>query len=426
MRSPRVLMLCVSDTNGGAARTAFRIHKSVIENGIDSKMLVMYKGSNDSNVLSVKNFYKKSLLSEVTRFIIRKIRNKLQHARWNKYPDKENVFMSDLRAEPFNGALQKIEFDVLHLHYVNLHFLDLRELVGINKPIVWTLHDCWPFTGVCHYFYTCNKYKTECGDCPLLHSGKKSDLSNKIWKKKKAIYSQLDLHIISPSKWLAEESKKSSLMGSFPVQTIPNPIDTDLYSTGNQFESRILLNLKVSKIYILFCAINAVEDKNKGYNYLLDALRSLKIRTDITRFELLIVGSHKPKMELCDSMPVQYLGVVDSEPHMVSIYRAVNIAVVPSFSENFSNTILESLACGTPVVAFNIGGNADLIEHKRTGYLAREFVSDDFADGISWCLAENLAGVVSQNARQKVIDNYGNEGTSMKYSQLYNSLISKA
>lgn len=426
MSPPRVLMLCVSDTIGGAARTAYRIHNSVKANGIDSKMLVMYKGNTDDDVLCVKDFYNKTHLSEVARFIKRKIRNKLQHARWNKYPDKENLFMSDLRAEPFNGALQKIEFDVLHLHYVNLHFLDLRELVGINKPIVWTLHDCWPFTGVCHYFYTCNKYKTECGDCPLLHSGKKSDLSNKIWKKKSAIYRKLDLRIVSPSKWLAEESRKSSLMGSFPVHTIPNPIDTDLYSPGNQLEARMLLRMNVSKTYILFCAINAVEDKNKGYAYLLEALLKLKASTDISQFELLIVGSYKPQKELCDYMPVHYFGIIESEPLMVSIYRAVNITVVPSFSENFSNTILESLACGTPVVAFNIGGNADLIEHKRTGYLAQEFVSDDFADGINWCLAENLAGVVSQNARKKVIDNYGNEVTSSQYSQLYKSLISKA
>lgn len=419
-------MLCVSDTNGGAARTAYRIHKSVNGNEIDSKMLVMYKGTSDTDVLCVNDFYNKSFLSDVSRFIKRKIGNKLQKARWNKYPEKEKLFMSDLRAAPINGALQKVEFDVLHLHYVNLDFLDLRELLGINKPIVWTLHDCWPFSGICHYFYSCDKYKTECGDCPLLHSGTKKDLSNTIWKKKKAIYSKLDLHIVSPSKWLADESRKSSLMGSFPVHTIPNPIDTDIYSPGSQFEARMLLNLNVSKTYILFCAINAVEDKNKGYAHLLDALLRLKTITDISQFELLIVGSNKPQHELCGCMPVQYLGIIESEPLMVSIYRAANVTVSPSFSENFSNTILESHACGTPVIAFNIGGNADIIEHKKTGYLAQAFSPDDFADGISWCVAENLTGVVSQNARKKVIDSFGNEVTSMQYSQLYKSLLLKA
>lgn len=416
-------MLCVSDTNGGAARTAYRIHKSVNGNEIDSKMLVMYKGTSDTDVLCVNDFYNKSFLSDVSRFIKRKIGNKLQNARWNKYPDKENLFMSDLRAEPLNGALQKVKFDVLHLHYVNLEFLDLRELLGINKPIVWTLHDCWPFSGICHYFYSCDKYKSECGDCPLLHSGRKKDLSNTIWKKKKAIYSKLDLHIVSPSKWLAEECRKSSLMGSFPVQAIPNPIDTDLYSPGDQFEARKLLSLNVSKIYILFSAINAVEDKNKGYSHLLDALSRLKTRTDISQFELLIVGSNKPEHELCGCIPVHYLGIIESEPLMVSMYRAVNVTVSPSFSENFSNTILESHACGTPVIAFNIGGNADIIEHKETGYLAQAFSPDDFADGISWCLKNNSDRTLSGNARHKILNHFSFDQVAEQYKGLYRSLL---
>lgn len=416
---PKILMLSTSDINGGAAHSAYRIHKTVTDTGISCRLLVLYKGSEDTEVTTVNEFYRKSAFSEAVRFVKRKIGNKLQHARWNRYPDKENVFMSDLRAGPLNGALQKIEFDILHLHWVNLHFLDLCELVKINKPIIWTLHDCWPFTGICHYFYACSKYMDACGECPLLHSYRQNDLSNKIWKQKRSIYNQLDLHVVSPSNWLAREAKRSTLMSAFPVQVIPNPVDTNLFSPGELSDSCRALKLNDTKKYILFCAMNAIEDKNKGYRQLLDALVRLKIKTDITGYELLIVGTEQPQTELSESMPVTYMQVINDESLMASVYRASTLTVVPSLSENFSNVILESHACGTPVVAFNIGGNSDIIEHKKTGYLAQAFKPDDFADGILWCLANNTFGALSKHAREKVLKNYTPEIIGMLYNKTY-------
>ena len=183
----KILAVNVSDASGGAARAAYRIHNAVRSLDVNSRMLVKNKCTEDDDVLTILDFDKKNIFSPVFRFIQHKIKNKLQQARWRQYPNKEDVFLSDLRSTSLHGALQKIDYDILHLHWINLRFLDLNGLKRVRKPIVWTLHDCWPFTGVCHYFYDCERYKTSCGTCPFLHSCNNNDLSYKIWKRKKKI-----------------------------------------------------------------------------------------------------------------------------------------------------------------------------------------------------------------------------------------------
>ncbi|MCE5332608.1 MAG: glycosyltransferase, partial [Bacteroidales bacterium] len=209
--TPPILSVNVSDSSGGAARAAYRIHCAVNQYGANSRMLVRDKTLNDETILSVSQFDHPSPIKHIYRYIQNKLKNKAQHYRLDKYPGKEDVFMSDLRSASIHGAFQKIDFDILHLHWINLRFLDLKELQNVHKPIVWTLHDCWPFTGICHYFYDCDRYVKSCGNCPFLHSGKENDLSHQIWKQKKQLYNELDLHIVTPSRWLAEAARKSSL-----------------------------------------------------------------------------------------------------------------------------------------------------------------------------------------------------------------------
>jgi len=207
----KVLSVNTSDSYGGAARAAYRIHSGVRTLGVNSKMFVKEKLSNDNTIVSLDEFVPKNFFCSVYGYIQKKIKNKIQHYRWNKYPNREDVFMSDLRSVPFYGALQNLEYNVLHLHWVNLRFLHVRELKKIKTPIVWTLHDSWSFTGVCHYFNDCDHYKISCGDCPLLHSNDINDLSHQIWLKKANAYHSLNLHIVTPSKWLADCAKESSL-----------------------------------------------------------------------------------------------------------------------------------------------------------------------------------------------------------------------
>lgn len=417
----KILTVNVSDSSGGAARAAYRIHKAVIEVGVDSQFLVKNKWTNDETVISVDNFDSFAKLKAPFRWIQNKINNYVQKLRWLPYPNREDVFMSDLRSTSIHGALQKIDFDILHLHWVNLRFLDLRELRKINKPIVWTLHDCWPFTGICHYFYNCERYTMGCGCCPHLHSTNAKDLSAKVWQQKKQIYQGLNIHIVTPSRWLANAACKSSLFGQFPVSIIPNPIDTKYFSPGNKIKACIELNLNPLKKHILFGAMNALNDTRKGFAEFKNAMLYFENKFDDGTTEILVFGSTEaPEMEL-KNINIINLGMLH-DSNLLAAYRAAAVMVVPSLSENLSNIIMESLACGTPMVAFNIGGNADMIDHLQNGYLANELDSHDLANGINYCLTNNVNNSLSETARKKVMEYFQTDLVGTKYVEMYKKL----
>lgn len=411
-----------SDSSGGAARAAYRIHVALIKSGIRSLMLVKQKKLEDTSILQIGDTSRKNIFVRLLSYINNKVNNKKQQFTWLKYKNREDVFLSDLRSIPIYRYIQKIEYGILHLHWINLRFLDLNELTKIKKPIVWTLHDCWPFTGICHYFYDCDKYLTSCNSCKFLNSSIENDLSQTIWEKKRTIYENLELHIVCPSNWLANAAKNSELFKSFPVSVIPNPIDTNLFLPGDRNTACSNLNIDLSKKYILFSAFNAVNDKNKGYEKLLEACDILKAKNNLHDLELLVIGAEKSideKNEL--TIPVNYYGILNSDTQVVSAYQAATVMVLPSLSENLSNSIMESLSCGTPVVAFNIGGNSDLIEHKKNGFMAEPFKCDQLADGILYCI-ENKERL-SANGRETVLLNFDEKVVASKYEKLYKSIL---
>ncbi len=412
-----------TDLTGGAGRAAYRIHNAVMTQGVDSYMFVKQKKKDIEKIYSLDYFTPKNIFYQLYNFVQNKIKNKVQHARWAKYPNKEDVFLSDLRSVSFHGALQKINSDILHLHWINLRFLSLKDLVKHQKPIVWTLHDSWAFTGICHYFYDCESYKDSCGKCPFLQSTNKCDLSYKVWRKKKRYYKNLNLHIVTPSKWLADAAHESSLLKNFPITVIPNPIDTEVFKPSDKTVERKHLKLDPNKTYILYGAINAVKDRNKGFAELLSAVDFLEKKISADKVELLVFGANKPIEQLNVNIPVRYLGIITNNDDLVSMYNAADVMVVPSLSEVFGQTASEAMACGTPVVAFNCTGIKEVVDHKKTGYLAEPYSSEDLADGIIWCLENNHNGKLSRNAINKVMENYSNEKVGKIYANLYFSLL---
>lgn len=420
-RKLKILTVNVSDASGGAARAAYRIHKAVNAADVESTFLVKHKELSDNSIITVESFDRKNVFSNLSRYVVHKLKNKIQHALWNKYPQRKDVFMSDLRSSSIHGAFQKIEFDILHLHWINLRFLDINELQKLNKPIIWTLHDCWPFTGICHYFYDCNRYKTSCGNCPFLHSESETDLSATVWKKKQQVYVGLNIHIVSPSHWLANAARESKLFGHFPVSVIFNPIDTDYFSPGNKQKACELLNLNPNKQFILFGAMNAVKDRRKGYEEFKQAINYYERHFDSNNIELLIFGTNDNLDQTGNVMTTHNIGMLHDNA-LLAAYRAADVMVVPSLSENLSNIIMESLACGTPVVAFNIGGNSDMIDHKQNGYLVSDFQPHDMANGIKWCLDNNINDELTDKARKKVLENFTIEKVSKQYVELYKTI----
>ncbi len=431
----RILSICTSDTAGGAARAAVRIQEAVQVQGVESRMFVKDKKSNRADVIALAEFVPKSKMCRLFDWVATKVKNKIQHARWRKYPHQDKNYKSDLRSTRIYGALQKIDYDVLHLHWVNQRFLDLRELRKVNKPIVWTLHDSWPFCGVCHYFLDCDGYQKECGNCPQLNpsacrdecsaSSPSEDLSHTIWAKKKQYYAGLNLHIVSPSQWLADCARKSSLFRGLDIRVIPNPIDTNIFSPAGQIAAGSRdLQKRFAKPFLLYGAVNAATDRIKGFANLLCALQTLE-EQGYKGFELVIFGAEDKDLPAeihTLTIPIRNVGYVHDTDTLVSLYREAAVMVVPSLTENLSCAIMESLSCGTPVVAFAIGGNGDMIEHKVNGYLAKEEDNADLADGIRWVLDNNEDNHLGIAARKKVLRCYTPEVVGKQYKLLYKEI----
>ncbi len=433
-----VLFVNTNDAHGGAARAAMRIMHSVQQHGVEAQMFVKEKHTRDSAVVSLQQFLPKNRLYCIVDWVSQKVKNKYHYWLWRPYrKTKENVFMSDSRGTRLGGALQKLDYDVLHLHWINQRFIKLQDLPK-DKPIIWTLHDSWPFCGVCHYFIDCTKYASHCGDCPMLHSRKKKDLAYRIFEEKMRAYKDLNLHIVTPSRWLGECAKQSALFGRFPVTVIPNCLETDVYRPLSEQEIGERLSVaiernpvlhivkravgeKAAKPLILYGAMNAATDRIKGFTSLLSALQIL----DKQGFEanLVVFGASESDLPMqFEHISAHFIGYVSDTKLLVTFYNLADVMVVPSLTENLSCAIMESLSCGTPVCCFDIGGNSDMVEHKINGYLAKENDNEDFSLGIQWCVENNNKGILSLMARKKVLDCYTIDRIGKQYEKLYKEL----
>ena len=422
----KVLFVNETDQGGGSARAALSLCHDVRRFGANTLMLVQNKKTANDDVISVSDFVPKGLLWGMLDSFTLKIKNKLQHARWRPYKKtQDKSYKSDTRGRYLFDAFKKFDYDIVHLHWINNRFVKVSDLPK-GKPIVWTLHDSWPFCGVCHYFLDCVRYQNTCGECPQLGSKDPKDLSYKCWKEKFNAYKNLDLHIVAPSNWLAECARRSSLFSGRDVHVIPNSVDIDTFKPlGNEW--RLALPEKIrekrfEKPLVLYGAVNAATDKIKGFANLLSAMQILEKHGNAD-FELLIFGANKGDIDFNVNIPATFLGFVKDPKEMAALYNLADVMVVPSLTENLSCVIMESLSCGTPVVAFNIGGNYDMVEHKINGYLAKEKDDADLAEGIIWCLQNNADCHLSENSRKKVLDNFSPDIVGKKYAELYRKLI---
>lgn len=434
----KVLSVNTNDSHGGAARAAMRIMHSVQQHGVETQMLVKEKHTRDSTVVSLQQFLPNNRLYRIVDWVSQKVKNKYHYWLWRPYcKTKENVFMSDSRGTRLGGALQKLDYDVLHLHWINQRFIKLQDLPK-DKPIVWTLHDSWPFCGVCHYFLDCKKYQIHCGNCPMLHSGKEKDLAYRIFEEKLRAYKDLNLHIVTPSRWLGECAKQSDLFGRFPVTVIPNCLETDVYRPLSEQEIGERLSVAIERNpalhavkraaeeksenpLILYGAVAAATDKIKGFKYLLSALQIL----DKQGFEanLIVFGASESDLPMqFEHISVQFIGYVSDTDLLVTLYNLADVMVVPSLTEVFGQTATEALACATPVVCFKTTGIQEVVVHKICGYVAKLQDSTDLAQGIQWCIENNNENSLSIAARQKVLENYTIGRVGQQYMDIYNEI----
>ncbi len=412
----KVLHVSTSDIHGGAFGAAYRLHQGMQQIGLDSKMLVQLKRSDDYTVFG-PSLIKQRLFSD--------LRPMLDYVPAVFYPRRRRIIFSPaLLPSGIVRKINKLNPEVVNLHWITGGFVRLEELAKIKKPLVWTIHDMWSFTGGCHYSGDCLKYQVSCGHCSdFLRSSMNYDLSRFIYNRKKRTYAKIDnLTIVSPSHWLKKTAQTSSLFKNQKIEVIPNAINTEVYRPIPQAEARRILNLPQDQKLILFGAVNATVDKRKGHDYLKKALAKLSIPAT----QLLIFGASQPAQPEKLKFPTRYLGRLYDDTTLALLYSAADVMVAPSLQENLACSIMEALACGTPVVAFNIGGNADMIEHQKNGYLAQPLDVNDLAKGIDWILAAaNRRSELSRQARQKVLTEFSAEKVAAKYKQLYASIINR-
>ncbi|WP_298766057.1 glycosyltransferase family 4 protein [uncultured Polaribacter sp.] len=409
----KILIVNTFDTNGGAARAAFRLHEALLSQGVNSTMLVTHKEGDNFRV--IQQF---SRLGKV----FNQIQLLLTNILINRYKKRSKSLFSSswIPFSNFSSVINRLDPDIVHLHWISGGMLNFSELLKIKAPIVWSLHDMWSFTGGCHYDKNCGNYLKECGYCPILGSNTENDLSSKIFKHKKRILSKVtNLTIVGLSNWLKDCAEKSSLLKDSTVVNLPNPINTNLYRPLGREHSRNLWSLPKDKKLVLFGAVGAMSDSRKGFKQLSEALKVLPDKN----IEFVIFGSSKPEYDDVFDIKTHYAGVLKDDMSLVTLYNAVDVMVVPSLQENLSNAIMESLSCGTPVVGFDIGGNKDMILHKVNGYLAKPFNKQDLANGISWVLNSSNYEEIRCNSRKKVLNEFSNDVVGKKYIKLYEDII---
>lgn len=411
----KIIIVNTSDTIGGAARAAYRLHKSLLLKGVESQMLVQQKVSDDYTV----DAYSKSFLQKM----IMEFRPMIDAFPVRFYKERTKTLFSPSWLG-FNNIIEQINAmnpDIVHLHWINGGMIKIEDLQHIKAPIVWTLHDNWAFTGGCHIKWECERFKQNCGFCPRLGSKKENDLSRKIFNRKQKTFSKIpNMLIVGLSKWLENCSKESSLFRDFKIVNLPNPINTNVFKPFDKKLAKELWNLPQNKKLVLFGAISATSDINKGFNELTGALELLKDAEDI---EFVIFGSSETREKQKFKFKTHYLGHLSDDVSLVTLYSAVDVMVVPSIQEAFGQTATESMACGTPVVAFSHTGLLDIIEHKKTGYLARPFEKKDLAIGIEWVLNAKNYNELSVNGRNKIVREFDSSVVADRYIELYTSVL---
>lgn len=407
-----ILLINTYENYGGAAIACKRLAEALISKGENVHLLVNEKVDNKKYVIQTKN----NKLSKKINFLYERFEIFLN----NKF-NKKNLFTVSIASSGKDITTLDVfkNADIINIHWMNQGFLSLRnikQIIDSGKPIVWTLHDMWPITAICHHSKGCLKFETHCKECPLLNSKKEKDLAYRVFNKK-LFLNNSNIILVPVSSWLSKLADKSALVKNLKKTIIGNPIDTNIFVPRNKKSSRKELELPKDKI-ILTMGAAKLNDPLKGFNYLKKALSFIKNKED---YLLLLFGEIKKDPTFFKGIDVDYkhLGIINDINTLVNIYAASDIIVVPSLYETFGQTISEAMSCGRPAISFNNSGQTDIIDHKINGYLAKYKDSKDMAEGITW-IRKNYSKEIEISAREKIKTNFSKEIIANRYLTLYN------
>lgn len=416
----KILHLSTFDADSGAARGSLWLHHALLKRGVDSVMLVGRKKQPDDTVHP---------LPGLGAQLAARLRMRLDGLPLRRYDKTDDSFWT-LGWLPgrFDHLVAGHAPDIVHLHWVGAGFLPVQALAQFDCPVVWTLRDMWPMTGGCHYTAGCERYRGGCGSCPQLCSEDEQDLSRTVWRSKQRHWRNLDLHLVPISRWLGDCVQASPLLRDCPLEVIPNGLDIGRFSPVGRRAGRAAWQLPADRPVIVYGAVNATTDPRKGFTELLTALKILGRDADpaAVRPLLVVFGDLQPGDIPDYGVEVRYVGYIGDNARLSQLYSAADVAVMPSLQEAFGKTLIEAMACATPVVAFGGGGPDDIIEHRVDGYLARPYEPKDLAAGIAWSLAEVAAGTdLGGRARAKVKAAFDIDAVAARYQALYRRILER-
>ena len=410
----KIIHLNHSDNKGGAARACYRIHQSLLSSGtVDSEMWVNQVNSSDPTVTGPNSMLDK-FLARIRPHIVKPLIKMLK---------TQNPIIHSPQILPSNWVkkINDSDADIIHLHWVQGEMLSIADIGRIKKPLVWTLHDMWAFCGAEHLAWD-DRWRDgyQHPNRPLHETG--FDINLWSWRRKQRFWRK-KIKIITPSRWLTKCVKDSFLMHNWPVSVIPNPIDTNLWKPTEKKLARDKLGLPINAPLILFGALGGAHDFHKGFDLLLKAVHKLSDDPNMKNLELVVFGQDAPKSSPLVAFPIHYMGHLEDDFKLSMLYSAVDVMVVPSRQETFGQTASEAQTCETPVVAFNIGGLADIVIHKKTGYLAKSFDTQDLATGITWVLEHRKDNQLGKLGRKESINRFSSEIVSTQYEKIYDQTL---
>jgi glycosyltransferase involved in cell wall biosynthesis len=410
MKVPDVLHLSTYESFGGAARASKRIYDALKVQPIRCHMFTILKTSEDEDILVVLPQDPYARLNYIHRLLKSNQQQKL---------DKNLILES--HGEISVGIVDKInahQANIVHLHWIN-NLLSIEDIGNISKPIIWTLHDMWPFSGVEHFCYDPDAFFYD-------DSKKVTTVINKSYKaliSKQQYWQKQKFTLVAPSHWLADCARRSILFSKSDIRVIPCLIDYKFWSPKNPMNSRIRFNFEINKKQILFLGKNLIIDPNKGWDLLQEVL-SILLNISEIEFELVVVG-HTGELVVDCPYKIHSLGEISDDEIIVELYSAVDLLVVPSRFEAFSQVTLEAQSCGLPVVGFDVGGIPDILIQKKTGWISPAFDLIDFSEGINWILKEEgRAEELGSEGRKNVIEKFSAECVSQQYFDLYQKVLS--
>ena len=413
----KILHLGTTDIAGGAARASFRLHWALRKQGYDSTVLVAHRHSTDPTVTALV----KSM--DVATRLQRHLRRRQMRQDFSRYhatrPTGLEPFSDDRSVHAFDLVKQLPPCDVIYLHWV-AGFVDYHAFFSTLPPrtrVVWVLHDMNVMTGGCHYDNECGRYRSGCGACPQLGSADPEDLSRQIWKRKQDVFGLVEahrLHLVAPSRWMLELVHGSPLLSQFPVTMIPNGVDLEEFAPRDRRFARELLGIPQTAQVIMFVS-DSLTNRRKGFSSLTAALAGM---TQGHNLFLLSVGRGDPPVT--DPFPCLHMGVVGSDRWLSLIYSAADLFVIPSLHDNLPNTVMESMACGTPVVGFAVGGIPEMVRPGTTGELVPVGDSVALGQAITRLLnAPSLCRQMAAACRKMVIEEYSYEVVVRQHTALF-------